>query len=85
MKSVTIHPEVTEYHYRGRGLEEGAYHNPLPEEELEQEVVQEQVQEQGEEQVPVPVYPSLDWRERRKGLTRDQIIGYYCQPGDAAL
>ena len=89
MKSVTIHPEVTEYHYGGRGLEEGAYHNPLPEEELEQEVVQEQVKEQvqgqEEEQVPAPVYPSLDWRERRKGLTRDQIIGYYCQPGDAVL
>ena len=87
MKSVTIHPEVTEYHYGGRVLEQGAYHNPLPEEELEQEqeVVEEQVQGQGEEQVPAPVYPSLDWRERRRGLTRDQIIGYYCQPGDAVL
>ena len=84
VKSVTIHPQVTEYHYRGREAGEAAYYNPGAEEEQE---VQErgEVQEEAQEEVPAPVYPSLDWRERRRGLTRDQIIGYYCQPGDAQL
>ena len=42
--------------------------------------------EEGQSEVlPAPVYPTLDWRERRRGLTRDQIIDYYCQPGDAVL
>jgi len=114
-KSVTIDPEVTEYHYRGR--QEG-YHNPVAEEGLEEseggvtgrvlegredagpwrEEVQpvgegqqkalveaEEGQREAAEGVPAPVYPTLDWRERRRGLTRDQIIDYYCQPGDAAL
>ena len=114
-KSVTIDPEVTEYHYRGR--QEG-YHNPVAEEGLEEseggitgrvlegggdagpwrEEVQaveegqqgglveaEEGQREAAEGVPAPVYPTLDWRERRRGLTRDQIIDYYCQPGDAVL
>ena len=114
-KSVTIDPEVTEYHYRGR--QEG-YHNPVAEEGLEEselgiggrvlegreesgpwregvqpalEGQQEGLVEADEGQretgdgVPAPVYPTLDWRERRRGLTRDQIIDYYCQPGDAVL
>ena len=110
-KSVTIDPEVTEYHYRGR--QEG-YHNPVAEEGLEeseqgiggrvleagpwregvqpglegqQEGLVEAEEGEGEtgEGVPAPVYPTLDWRERRRGLTRDQIIDYYCQPGDAVL
>ena len=81
VKSVTIHPEVTEYHYRGREAGEEAYYNPGVEEEEERGEVQEEV----EEEVPAPVYPSLDWREKRRGLTRDQIIGYYCQPGDQPL
>ena len=76
VKSVTIHPEVTEYHYRGRS-EAGSYHNPPTEEEEEATLAPEDV--------PAPVYPSLDWREKRRGLTRDQIIGYYCQQGDAVL
>ena len=126
-KSVTIDPEVTEFHYRGRQeeggryhnprQEGGGYHNPVAEEGLEEseggsgrvlegreggghcregeqsvqegqhEVVIEAEEGQKEvgESVPAPVYPTLDWRERRRGLTRDQIIDYYCQPGDAVL
>ena len=114
-KSVTIDPEVTEYHYRGR--QEG-YHNPVAEEDMEKSeggatgrvlegredvgpwrekvppveegqqeglVEAEEGQREAAEGVPAPVYPTLDWRERRRGLTRDQIIDYYCQPGDAVL
>ena len=126
-KSVTIDPEVTEFHYRGRQegggryhnprQEGGGYHNPVAEEGLEEseggsgrvlegredgghcregeqpvkegqhEVMIEAEEGQREvgESVPAPVYPTLDWRERRRGLTRDQIIDYYCQPGDAVL
>ena len=55
--------------------------------EGQHEVVIEAEESQREvgESVPAPVYPTLDWRERRRGLTRDQIIDYYCQPGDAVL
>ena len=111
-KSVTIDPEVTEYHYRGR--QEG-YHNPVADEDLQESegrvlegredvgpwreemqpvgegqqeglvVEAEEGQRDAVESVPAPVYPTLDWRERRRGLTRDQIIDYYCQPGDAVL
>jgi len=55
VKSVSIHPEVTEFQYTKED----------------------------------PSLPGVDWLtklgERNKGMTRDQIISFYCTQGDVAL
>jgi len=61
VKSVSIHPEVTEYRYKNGGDSE-LVDGPLP---------------------------GVEWLtrlgERRRGLTKDQIIDIYCTQADVAL
>ena len=89
VKSVSIHPQVTEYHYsmgedkRKEGDEEVEWEDDLPGdvEDDNKETVFEI-----SESLPAPIYPTLNgknsWKsklsERRKSFTKDQIIDLYC-------
>ena len=134
VKSVTIDPEVTEYHYnrqqtsvrqetrdqdllgryevypppssgagsfslprtRRETLEASVDFRDEDEERGREEEENSNSRGEGETRVPSPVYPTLplskDWKSRLsprlKGFTKDEIIGYYCQPdkdGDVLL
>jgi len=83
-KSVSIHPTVTEYHYNNEDhLKE--------EEDNKQDMLSnanevDESLEKIEGSVPIPVYPTISsnssWKlktkEKRKSLTKEQIIELYC-------
>ena len=92
-KSVSIHPQVTEYHYQehqekkrggnpGEEWEDGVSVDFSDETDEEIENIDMQIST-----VPRPIYPTLDskqaWTNRRT-LTKEQIIDLYC-PSDVAL
>jgi hypothetical protein len=87
-KSVTIHPQVTEYHYSDGEEEEKDKEvnmdftdvNDVIEEKKKDEAIMNAY-----EKLPSPIYPALNgktyWKskinERRKSFGKDQIIDFY--------